>query len=42
MANACGKVLSLGGGDYTKIGIVSDNATIRNDAIDFFTEYFLP
>jgi len=41
LANACGKVLSGGGGDYSKIGIVAKNATVRDNAKTFFTEYFL-
>ena len=41
MADACGKVLRGGGGDYTKIGIVTPNDTISDYAVEFFTKYFL-
>jgi len=42
LRDACGKVLSGGGGDYTKIGVVAADEKVRADAKTFFTSYFLP
>jgi len=41
VATHCGKVLTGGGGDYTKIGIVATDKTVRDNAKTFFTDYFL-
>jgi len=42
LGNSCGRVLTGGGKDYTKIGIVAADEKVRADAKTFFTSYFLP